>query len=391
MRTKWPTVPLGEVLLEPISYGANCAAVEFSERLPRYLRITDIDERGTLIEDRKVSAVLEDPLPYQLRPQDILLARSGATVGKSYLHEMKSDRVVFAGYLLRVRVDSNRLLPVVLKAQLETDAYWVWVRSTCRAGAQPNINASEYARLPVIVPPLKVQRSVASVIRCFGVLESKVDALVAAKRRLKRALMQRLCLEPTVPTIATRIGDVATEVVDRAGGRKVRILSCTKHDGLVDSLTYFGRQIFSGDTSAYRVVKRGQLAYATNHIEEGSIGLLREFEEGAVSPMYTVFECADGVDPEYLFATLKTERYRVRFADLTSGSVNRRGGLRWSSFSKIGLRLPPLGWQQQASSTLRVVERQINTLNELLAALRLQKRGVMQKLLSGDLDSLQKQ
>ncbi len=94
------------------------------------------------------------------------------------------------------------------------------------------------------------------------------------------------------------------------------------HDGLVDSLEYFGRQIFSNDLTTYKVVERGQFAYATNHIEEGSIGYQAYHDAALISPMYTVFQPVDQVDDDFLFRVLKTEKYRHIFEINTSGTVD---------------------------------------------------------------------
>ena len=120
------------------------------------------------------------------------------------------------------------------------------------------------------------------------------------------------------------------------------MLSCTKHFGLVDSLTYFGRQMYSDDTSTYKMVKRGQFAYATNHIEEGSIGYQNLHDVALISPMYTVFETDSQVDDNFLYRVLKTEKYRRIFETSTNGTVNRRGSLRWKEFSQIRVPLPSL-------------------------------------------------
>jgi len=161
------------------------------------------------------------------------------------------------------------------------------------------------------------------------------------------------------------------------------VLSCTKYDGLVDSLAYFGRQVFSRDVSTYKLVKRGQFAYATNHIEEGSIGYQDLYDEALISPMYTVFQTNDQVDDQFLYALLKTEYMRHQFEINTSGTVNRRGSLRWPAFSRIKVRLPRLEEQRKIADAVLAQERTINLLARKLAALQRQERGLMQRLLTG--------
>lgn len=123
------------------------------------------------------------------------------------------------------------------------------------------------------------------------------------------------------------IGQIASEVsAVNDSTDYIPVLSCTKYDGLVDSLQYFKKQVFSHDTSNYKLVRRGQFAYATNHIEEGSIGYQDLVSAGLVSPIYTVFQAdASRVDDGYLYKVLKTEKLRQLFAANTNASVDRRG------------------------------------------------------------------
>ena len=156
------------------------------------------------------------------------------------------------------------------------------------------------------------------------------------------------------------IVDVAHQVsVKNSRGGDLTVLSCTKYDGLVDFLTYFGRQIFSEDTSTYKIVKLGQFAYATNHIEEGSIGYQNLYDRALISPMYTVFETNNKVDDSFLYKLLKTELYRHIFEVNTSASVNRRGSLRWNVFSQIKVPLPSLEEQQAIAQVIELSDEQI--------------------------------
>jgi type I restriction enzyme, S subunit len=245
-------------------------------------------------------------------------------------------------------------------------------------------------KLPILLPPPDEQRAITKILSIWSDFEVQFRELLKLKRHLKRALMQELLTgRRRFPRFAgatwreCRIGDIAGEVQGRASDPDAPVLSCTKHHGLVDSFEYFGRRVHGEKLEAHKLVRRGEFAYATNHIEEGSIGLLTHRDCGLVSPMYTVFSIKSGVEAEYLFAVLKTEMYRQEFARRTSGSVNRRGGLRWDNFSQIKLSLPSAPEQQKITAVLATADREINLLEQQLAALREQKKGLMQKLLTG--------
>lgn len=182
-----------------------------------------------------------------------------------------------------------------------------------------------------------------------------------------------------------KIGRIANEVsVSNNSGENIPVLSCTKYDGLVDSLTYFDKQIFSMDTSTYKVVSRGQFAYATNHIEEGSIGYQVLYDKGLVSPMYTVFETHDNIDDSYLYKIFKSGVYLHIFRANTSASVDRRGSLRWKEFAKLPIPLPPISEQKRIAEVLNTAQLEIDLLKQQAESYRKQKRGLMQKLLTGE-------
>ena len=165
---------------------------------------------------------------------------------------------------------------------------------------------------------------------------------------------------------------------------KSTVLSCSKHLGFVESSKYFSKQVFSEDTSNYKVIRRGCFGYPSNHIEEGSIGLLLEHEKGLVSPIYTVFKCDESVIPEFLYAVFKTDTFRHIFAVSTNASVDRRGSLRWREFSLIHVPLPSLGEQRAIAAVLKIAHEEITLLEAKLKTLEKQKRGLMQKLLTGE-------
>ena len=118
---KYDTVSFKDLLISNPMYGANEAGVERTdENEPRYIRITDIDEFGNLKDGLGVTAqVIEDK--YFLNENDLLFARSGATVGKAYIHRKKDYECFFAGYMIRFIVDNNKINPyyVFLYTQLE--------------------------------------------------------------------------------------------------------------------------------------------------------------------------------------------------------------------------------------------------------------------------------
>lgn len=182
---------LGDLLIEKPAYGANASACEYAEGKTRYVRITDINDRGRLL-DSKVSLNLPDCNDYLLHDGDIIIARSGNTVGKSYLYNANDGVCAYAGYLIRFRTDVKKLLPRYLSQFLMTERYWNWIKNNIKVGAQPNINAQQYQSLEIPICPISDQENIINILEA---IDSKIDLLEQQKSEtqlLKKGMMQKL-------------------------------------------------------------------------------------------------------------------------------------------------------------------------------------------------------
>ena len=159
----WEVVRLGDVCNSP-QYGAGAPAIPFDPSLPRYVRITDITDDGRLRPDDARSADPAQAIGYELQAGDLLFARSGATVGKAYLYQLSDGPCVYAGYLIRFQAMLGLAKAEYLWWFTQSRYYRAWVDSMFRAGAQPNINAQEYASMTVPYPPLEEQQAIVALL-----------------------------------------------------------------------------------------------------------------------------------------------------------------------------------------------------------------------------------
>ena len=132
---------------------------------PRYIRITDIGEGGSLSEDSVKFLTEEQASSYLLNDGDVLFARSGATVGKSFVYRSDMGRAAFAGYLIRARLDQRRLLPEYLALLTETHRYWAYLREEETQSTIQNASAEKYANFPIALPTVTEQRALLVRIR----------------------------------------------------------------------------------------------------------------------------------------------------------------------------------------------------------------------------------
>ena len=179
-----------------------------------------------------------------------------------------------------------------------------------------------------------------------------------------------------------RLGDLASEVAERAGGVEYSVLSVTKHRGIVRAEDYFKKAVHGRETSNYKVVRRGQFAYATIHLDEGSIGCLRDDDAGIVSPMYTVFDLRDGIEREYLLRVLKQPESLATYRTLAQGTVNRRASIGFTSLASLYALIPPLAEQRKIAAILSSVDDAIEASQAVIDQLQVVKKAMMAELLT---------
>lgn len=190
---RWKRVLLGDTV-ESFKYGVNAAATDY-DGVTKYLRITDLDESsgqfgtGLVTSPRAEEETIRD---FLLEEGDMVFARTGATVGRSYLFRKSVGRTVWAGFLIRARFKRNTD-PQFVAAYAQTDSYWTYVKLTSQRSGQPGLNSAEYAAMPITTPPTLEEQC------AIGEVFSNLDALIAAEHRYiaqltqaKTALLQRM-------------------------------------------------------------------------------------------------------------------------------------------------------------------------------------------------------
>lgn len=189
----WKPTHLGECLRESPGYGINAPGVANDGRLPTYLRITDITDDGFLSDEDRVAVSHSNSAEYVLSAGDIVFARTGASVGKSYLYRERDGILVFAGFLIRARIDQSKLCPEFLFQFTHTEKYDDWVRIMSMRTGQPGINGTEYGELPLMLPPTLAEQVAISDLLLD--LDSDIHDIYLSLRKireLKKSMMQQL-------------------------------------------------------------------------------------------------------------------------------------------------------------------------------------------------------
>ena len=186
---QWPESTLKEICDGKLSYGSGAAATDYDGKT-RYIRITDITDNGELGVDIKSPNVIDEK--YLLHDGDILFARSGATVGKTFQYREKYGRSIYAGFLIRLIPDKSKVIPDYVFGFTKSAFYEEFVKKTQRAVGQPNINAQEYGDLKICLPPIEKQKEFAAFLEQSDKSKYKpVRARIYVKDRRETRCLQR--------------------------------------------------------------------------------------------------------------------------------------------------------------------------------------------------------
>ena len=158
---EWEECKFGDIATG-FDYGMNVAAKTY-DGINKYIRITDIDEASSTYTDKDIvspDGVLTDN--YLVNDCDILLARTGASTGKSYLYKKSDGKLYYAGFLIRANVTTHD--PCFVFSQLHTHRYWRWVSIMSARSGQPGINSQEYSSFPIYTTSIEEESKIAKLL-----------------------------------------------------------------------------------------------------------------------------------------------------------------------------------------------------------------------------------
>lgn len=175
----WEIHTLKRIIDKPLQYGANESGIPFEDNLPRYVRITDILDNSLKEDIQKLSLTEERAKDYILEDGDILFARSGGTVGKTFIYKASYGRCAYAGYLIKASISSSNN-PKFVFYYTQSSSYDEWKRRIFIQSTIQNIGADRYSIMEVPTPPLNEQRQIADYLdnKC-----TEIDSLIAIKQQ----------------------------------------------------------------------------------------------------------------------------------------------------------------------------------------------------------------
>ena len=398
----WEVCKLGNVS-NNIFYGIAARAVPYDGKV-KYIRITDIDDRSREFSPTPLCSPEVYTEDYFVHPGDILFARTGSSVGKTYLYTQNDGNLVFAGFLIKVGI--TEACPEFIFYLTQTSSYWEWVAAQSVRTGQPGINAIQLSELPIPLPARSEQTRIGRILKQLDGLISGLKKLIDKKRAIKAGAMSQLLSGKlrlpgfSEPWISTSLDELGVLLSNNTLSRENLTESGTIgniHYG--DILTKFGAILDLDNTDIpfihpqmsskflkSHLAKEGDVIFADT-AEDETVGKATELvnvkDRAIVSGLHTFW-----FRPLTKFAS-KYLGYAVNSHEFHQQAIPVISGTKVCSISKPNLLSFTLTYpsdleeQKAIAKVLTDMDDEISALETKLKKYEQLKKGMMQQLLTG--------
>ena len=393
---KWKWASLSELLIQKPQYGLTARSESRGQVL--YIRITDIDNFGRLksTDLRYVKIDKETFVKYAICPGDILIARSGATAGKAFLCKNQMN-AVFASYLIRFRVDTERILPEYLFYFLHSNIYWEQLRSWKVGGAQPNVNAQNLKRLKIPLAPIDEQKRIVSRLeQLIGRVEEAKRLRKAAKEETEKIMQaalnkifnkaeERGWKQVKIGEIC-KINPSIREIRNLPEDIKVTFVPMSAVDELTGEIENPEIRLLKEVRKGYTYFREGDVLFAkiTPCMENGKSAIAKNLVNGigfGSTEFHVLRPIKEKVTPEWIYYFIRQKSFRDEAARNMTGSVGQqRVPVQFLKNAKIPL--PPPEEQKKAVTYLDKLKKT----TEIIRKLQFETEDKLEKLVPAILD-----
>lgn len=313
----WEQRKLGE-LSSSFEYGLNAAAKEYDGE-NKYIRITDIDDDSREFKQEDITSPdtdLSSAENYRLSEGDILLARTGASVGKSYIYKASDGLVYYAGFLIRARIKPEYNSEFVFQNTLTGD-YEKFIKVTSMRSGQPGVNAQEYSQYQIMVPSKPEQDKISDCLRNLDNLITLHQRKCDEMKKMKKFMLQKMFPKNGQKNPEIRFDGFTDDWEQRKLGDYLQVSSeknrdnrFTKDDvlsvsgeyGIVNQIEFQGRSFAGASVSNYGVVETGDVVYTKSPLKSNPYGIIKTNKgiPGIVSTLYAVYRPKEITDSKFV-------------------------------------------------------------------------------------------
>ena len=391
----WEQHKLGECM-DSFEYGLNAAAKEY-DGMHKYIRITDIDdETHNFIQSNLTSPDIDfnsDVSDYKLNINDIVFARTGASVGKTYLYNPSDGDLYYAGFLIRGKVNEACDAGFIYQNTLTRD-YDSFIRITSQRSGQPGVNSKEYATFRLNIPCKDEQEKISELLNRLDKLFTLHQCKLEKLKLTKKALLQKLFPKngKHIPEIRfkgftdaweqRKLGDFTNQINTFVNPEdaKLPLWSLTAEAGLIEKSDRYERDFLIKKKDQFKRIETNTLVYNPMNITIGSIDIYTGLYPIAVSGYYVSIVYDKNIDTDFLKEVLLLPSSLKMYKNYATGSLIERQRVQYPTFSKLQLLLPNLDEQKAIGQLFKSLNLNITLHQRKLERLQEVKKGLLQKM-----------
>ena len=382
---KWEKTKFGDIATG-FDYGMNAAAKNY-DGVNKYIRITDIDEASSTYTDKDIvspDGILTDN--YLVNNRDILLARTGASTGKSYLYKKTDGKLYYAGFLIRANVTTHD--PYFVFSQLHTHRYWRWVSIMSARSGQPGINSQEYSSFPIYTTSIEEENKIAKLLSLLDERIATQNKIIEKLESLIKGLNDSLYVRygDDIRTSFAELGYSYSGLSGKSAGDfgtgKPFITYLNVYsNNVVNENDYQYVQIDEGEKQ--NVVQYGDVLFTLSSETPEEVGIgsvyLGQDEVYLNSFCFGVHIVNEELAyPPYISYYVSSTPFRKFIYPFAQGST--RFNLCKADFEKASITLPSLDNQKRIHSVLNSITMKINTERAMLEQYVTQKQHLLRQM-----------
>lgn len=370
------TYTLGELSINGKgSYGIGAPAVDFSKNKYMYLRITDINDDGTLSTSDRKSVDDPEAHKYVLHKNDIVFARTGNSTGRAYFYDERDGELVYAGFLIKFSLDPTKVNPKVLKYYTHSKPYYDWVKSFDTGATRGNINAQTFASMPITLPDKETQDRIVDIL-------SAIDNKIRLNNRINHNLEEQadgiVSSLLNVGTTVLRLSDICKYVSQRIDCQSLTLDNYISTENMVPSR--------GGVTKSSNVPTGTAIGYSSGDILVSNIRpyfqkIWKATYSGGCSNDVLCFRSSTN-SPSFLYHLLRQNSFFDHVMAGAKGSKMPRGD-----------KAQIMNWTFVLSEDWEAMESKLFIIDKKVALLRAQnlmlielRDSVLPRLMSGELE-----
>lgn len=354
----------------------------------RYLRITDLNDDGTIKSNNDIVYINPDNKieeQFLLQNNDIVIARSGS-VGKSAIYKSdKYEKMIFASYLIRLKINSDLVLPYYLFNFTKTKMYWNQVEANSIAVTQPNLNAEKIKEFQIPLPPLDIQKKIVSEIEAMEKQEQNALGEIEKLREfIGNTINNSKATLTKLEDITTKIGSGATPKGGE-GSYQSSGISLIRSQNIYDYGMIEKGLAFISEEQARKLdnvtVEKNDILF---NITGASIARCCIVEDkylpARVNQHVSIIRTNEKALPKYVHAILVSPEFKEKLLEIGNGATSRQA-ITKLQLEEFKIPLPTIEEQKKVVAEIEKIENKITALKEQIADIPKQKEKILKKYL----------